>query len=443
MKKIILSFLMIIMCTLCVQAKAVKGGFSQIINDSGINKDSVAISIRDAENGNVVYSLNDKIMMNPASLQKVLTMTAAAQTLGEDFKFSTELYSVDENSYLIKLSGDPYLRYSDLKNLTRPVKVNTQNIFIDDNVLDSKTWGEGWQWDDDMNTLMQRFGAYNLDKNLIKLHVVPSENGGYAQIVNPSKYPLVFINTVTTSNKTALDVKRDNSVSDNTIILKGTVARLTAVNIPSTNIKRYFEIQLTRALGENKIYLKNPYVFKEKKAEYNLENSIEREISVALKDILQNSNNMAAETVFKLAGGKYTGGVGTDTGAIAMFNDFCKKKNIDSSVIKITDGSGVSKNNLVNADFVSEFLYVNKDNSIMEYLPKPGEGTLVQRMLPIKENLKAKTGTLSNVSTIAGYLTTKNGHKYTFCIMQNDVKLSPADKKTLEDYIIREMFLKL
>ena len=152
---------------------------------------------------------------------------------------------------------------------------------------------------------------------------------------------------------------------------------------------------------------------------------------------------MAAETVFKLAGGKYAGKTGSDTDAIAMFNDFCKRNNIDSSVIKITDGSGVSKNNLVNADFVSEFLYVNKDNSIMEYLPKPGEGTLVQRLLPVKDNLKAKTGTLSNISTIAGYLTTKSGHKYTFCIMQNDVKLSPADKKILEDYLIREIYLKL
>ena len=79
----------------------------------------------------------------------------------------------------------------------------------------------------------------------------------------------------------------------------------------------------------------------------------------------------------------------------------------------------------------------------MEFLPKPGEGTLVQRMLPLKDSLKAKTGTLSNVSSIAGYLKTKRKHDYAFCIMQNDVKLSESDKKTLEDYIIREMYLKL
>ena len=443
MKKIILSFLVLFLCTMSIQAKSVKGAVSHIISDSGIKKDSVAISVRDASNGKIVYSLNDKIMMNPASVQKVLTMTAAEQTLGKDYKFSTELYSIGGNDYVIKLSGDPFLKYSNLKTLTKAVKIGAQNIFIDDSVLDNKYWGEGWQWDDNMNPLMQKFGAYNLDKNLIKLSIVPSENGQYATILNPSKYPLVFINGITNSNKTSLDIKWDPSVSNNTLILNGTITRQQYVYIPSTDIKRYFEFQLTRALGENKIYLKNPYVVRKKAANDKLENKVEHELSYIMNDILKNSNNMAAETVFKLAGGKHVNNTGTDLAGVEMFKDFCAMNNIDSSVVKITDGSGVSKNNLVTADFISEFLYINKDSNVMKYLPSPGEGTLSQRLLAVKNNLKAKTGTLSNVSSIAGYITSKSGHEYTFCILQNDVKLSDADKKMLEDYIIREIYLKL
>ena len=426
-----------------IQAKTVKKDMNNIINDAGIKKDSIAISVRDAKNGNVVYSLNDKIMMNPASIQKVLTMPAAAKTLGEDFKFSTEIYSGDKDSYLIKLSGDPYLRYSDLVSLTKPVKKGVQNIYIDDSVLDTKFWGEGWQWDDDMNELMPRFGAYNLDKNLIKILIVPSESGRFAQIVNPSKYPLVFMNNITTSNQTSVKVSREPSISSNTLILNGTVARQKIVYVPSNDIKRYFEVQLTRALGENKIYISNPFVIQKKSMNNKLEGKIEHDITYALNDILKNSNNMAAETVFKLAGGKYKGETGTDIAGIEMFEDFCKNNNLDSSEIKITDGSGVSKNNLLTADFVSNFLFVNKDNPVMKFLPGPGEGTMVQRLLSIKDNLHVKTGTLSNVSSIAGYITTKRGHELTFCIMQNDVKISPSDKKELEDYIIREMYLKL
>lgn len=443
MKKLILSFIVMTLCALSLQAKSVKGGVSGIINDFGIKKSSVSVSIRDSQNGKVVYALNDGIMMNPASVQKALTMTAAAETLGKDYKFSTELYKKGEDSYIIKLSGDPYLKSSDLKKLTKPVKIGTQNIYLDDSILDKKFWGEGWQWDDDMNTLMPRFGAYNLDKNLIKLIIAPSDNGQVAKIINPSKYPLVFIDNVKTSNRTSLNINREASISSNTLTLNGTVAEQKVVYIPSNDIKRYFEVQLTRALGENKIYLKNPFVVQKLNKPAEPINKIEHELTSALKDILKNSNNMAAETVFKLAGGKYKSETGSDTAGIEMFNDFCKKQNLDNSSIKITDGSGVSKNNLVTANFISEFLYKNKDNYAMEFLAKPGEGTLVQRMLPLKENLKAKTGTLSNISAIAGYITAKSGQKYTFCIMQNDIKLSEQEQKMLEDTVIREIYLKL
>lgn len=443
MKKIIsLLFAFIFMC-INVQAKNQKVDFRSIIRDSGINNDSISVSIRDAENGKIVYALNDRIMMNPASVQKIITMTAAYNELGEDYKFSTELYSRGNDNYLIKLSGDPYLKYSDLKTLTKRIEIGTKNIFVDDSILDNTIWGEGWQWDDDLNPLMQKFGAYNLDKNLIKIIFTPSKIGEYAQISNPSKYPYVFINNVKTSDSTNVDIKRNPMSQDNTIKFEGTISRQTIINIPSNNIKRYFEIRLTQALEENRIYLKTPFANKKKNPDDIIMSTIEHDLKSALIDILKNSNNMVAETVFKLAGGHRYGETGSAKLGIKMFNDFCKSKNIDYSRINITDGSGVSKNNLLSADFISQFLFVNKNEKIMDFLPHPGEGTLTQRMLPIKESLKAKTGTLAGVSSIAGFLTTKKGHKYTFCIIQNDVKLSDTDKKALEDYIIREAYFKL
>ncbi len=98
---------------------------------------------------------------------------------------------------------------------------------------------------------------------------------------------------------------------------------------------------------------------------------------------------------------------------------------------------------MVSADFVTDFLILNKKNPVLDKLPRPGEGTLTLRMLPIKDNLRAKTGTLADISSIAGYLTSRSGKKYVFCIMINDTKLSSSDKKMLEDYIIKEAYLRL
>lgn len=445
MKKFALIVMAMFLFVLNVQAaKHVKSDFLSVIKDSGVDTESIAVSIKSAEGGKAVYSLNNKMLMNPASVQKVITTPAMVETLGEDYMFSTEIYSRGEDSFLIKLGADPYLTSTDLRKLANYIKLDTKKVYIDDSVLDNKTWGEGWQWDDDMNPLMPRFGSYNLDKNLIKLTIMPPEGNAPAVIINPSRYPLVFFNNIKAGDKTDVQVYRDNAVSANTIMLSGTVARPTTVFIPANNLKRYFDVQLTRTLENKKVYLKDAFVSDKQTSADKYLDKVTHDMDSAVSDIFKNSNNMVTETLFKLAGKKYCNlETGTDASGIKMFNDYCLRNKLDNSRIRITDASGVSKNNLVSADFVTDVLYVNKDNKIMEKLPAPGEGTLTHRMLTIKDNLRAKTGTLSDISSIAGYLTSKSGKKYVFCIMINDMKLSSADKKMLEDFLIREAYLRL
>lgn len=444
MKKILVLLITFFSMITCINAKTIKKDFSTVINESGVDIESISVSIKNLDNGKIAYSLNDKMLMNPASVQKILTTPVSLDTLGNDFEFSTEIYSRDSESFLIKLGADPYLTTSDLKKLISHVGKDSKRIYIDDSILDNKIWGEGWQWDDDMNILMPKFNSYNLDKNLIKLTIMPSDNNQFATIINPSKYPLVFFNNITTGEKTTLDIHRDNTVSNNTLVLSGTIARPTTIYIPSNNLKRYFEVQLTRLLENKKIYLKENYISSKQSSKDKFEDKITHPIDFAINDILKNSNNLVSETLFKIAGAKHCSlKTGTDTAGIKMFNDYCTKNNLDNSRIRITDASGVSKNNLVSTDFITEFIRINKNNDILNKLPSPGEGTLTHRMLPIKDKLKAKTGTLSDISSIAGILTSKSNKRYAFCIIINDTKLSNSDKKMLEDYIIREAYIRL
>ncbi len=441
--KRILILLMIFMLGLSVNAKGAKRDFSSVINESGIDKNSIAVSIKDLNTGKPVYQLNEKILMHPASVQKLLTLVPAVEALGDDYEFSTTIYKRGEDAFLIKLGADPYLSTSDLKKLVNNMTLETKKVYIDDSILEKKDWGEGWQWDDDLNVLMPRFNSYNLDKNLLKITVMPSKKGEAATIINPSKYPLVFFNHVVTGDKNSVKVSRDNSVSSNTLLLEGTVNKPVTIYIPTNNLKRYFDIKLAGAMADKKIYLKQNFITDKLQASDEEVFSVTHSISGAVNDILKNSNNMVSETVSKLAGGKMYEDKGTDINGIKVFNAYCEKNGLDSSKIRITDASGVSKNNLINADFVTEFLVKNKENKVLENLPAPGEGTLTHRMLPIKENLKAKTGSHSDSSSLAGFLTTKNGNKYAFCIIINDTTSTISDMKTLEDYLIREAYLRL
>ena len=438
--------LMLLFCFLCLsaEAKISNKNINSTIKEFGISPNSIAISIKNLSNDRVVYAQNDKILMHPASVQKILTIVPIMEVLENDYNFSTEIYSRGNNEYVIKLGADPYLNHSDLHTLVNNINGQTaKKIYFDDSIIEKKDWGEGWQWDDDLNPCILRFNAYNLDGNNIKLTIMPGLKGRQATIINPSKYPLAFLNYVITDDKTDIKISRDNVMAANAIKLEGTISSPYTVYIPNNNLKRYFEFKLTKSLEDNNIYLKEAYGITAIKPTDKKLDEITHPVDTAVKDILQNSNNMAIETLAKIAGGKYYNKQGTDTDGINLFNKYCESNGLDNSRIRIVDASGVSKNNLIDADFITEFLVKNQTNPVLNELAQPGSGTLSDRMLPLKNNLKAKTGTLSDISSIAGYLTTKKGNKFAFCIMINDPSSKSSDKKNLENYLIRKIYMNL
>ena len=442
-KKIII-LMLIILTSISVEAKSLKSGINSIIKDSKISQSSISISVKNANTGKVVYSLNDRILMHPASVQKALTIVPIVDALGEDYEFSTELYSRGKNGYVIKLGADPYLTTSDLEQIVEKIDSEKVNqIYIDNSIVERKDWGEGWQWDDDLNSHMPRFNPYNLDGNLVKITIMPTDINKQAFIINPQKSPMIFYNSIVTGDKNNVQISRDNVSASNTLKLSGMVKNPEIHYIPNNNLKRYFEKKLTDSLENRKIYLKSAYKVSNKISSDNYIYGIKHPVSSAINDVLLNSNNMVIETMAKLAGGKYFNKQGTDIDGVKLFNSYCEKNGIDNSRIRIVDASGVSKNNLMDTDFISEFLIKNKDNKVYESMAIPSKGTLSNRMMPLKDNLRAKTGTLSDISSIAGFITAKSGQKYVFAIIINDPTTQDTQKKNLENYLIRDLYMKL
>ena len=382
----------------------------------------------------------------PASTLKIITLCASLDTLGDNYKFSTKLYKNTNNELFLKLGADPFLSSSDLNKLMDTAVhqkkiVSPKNIYIDDFIFDKTEWGEGWQWDDDLNPLMPKFSAYNIDKNLLDIIIAPTNLNSPANIYTNKFYPVTFMNLVTTGNATEIKLNRNNNIAPDIITAQGTVKNLFTEQIPINNPKRYFILRLEDAIKSSKMdYYGKFYQKKVPTKDIYLVSSIEHPISSAINAILKNSNNFVAETIFKLAGAKFVNNTGSLENSKKMLQAYLQKLELNSEDIKIVDGSGVSKNNIINADFMTEFLVKNYTTKLKEYLPTSGEGTLTDRMLYFKDNLKAKTGTLSDVSSIAGYITSRSGKTYAFDIMINDPKSKSNDKKALEEYILRDIF---
>lgn len=447
--KLILIFLILLGLSSTTEAKPFWNHLQKAIKKADISNGAlIAISIKDSETGKKVFELNGKTPMTPASIQKLVTLMPSIDTLGKDYEFKTQLYKSKDNNLYFKLGADPYFSTDDLKGMVRTLidsKIyTTKAIYIDDSILDSNEWGEGWQWDDDLNPLTPKFGSYNMDRNLITINFCPTTAGAPAEITTNVFYPTAFINNVITSDKTDVKLTRRNYISPDVINADGTLSHDLSMQIPINYPRRYFILRLEEQLRKQKISYYGDYNRLKLPKTTFLLSEVKHPMSAAIDDILKRSNNMVAETVFKVAGGQYAHETGTDGSAIEMFNSYYQKLGMNTDNIKVVDGSGVSKNNLLTADFVTEALTKaskNKDfQDFKSYLAKPGEGTLTDRMLYFKDYLRAKTGTLTNVSTIAGYLTAKNGKTYAFCIMINDSKSKSADKKAFEEYILREAF---
>lgn len=446
MKKLfnILITLLLIMTT---QAKTYSAAIDKTIAQSNINKSAVSVSVKDTTTGKVVYRLNDKQPTMPASTLKLITLGASLDTLGYDYEFSTKLYKTTNNDLYLKLGADPFLTSGGLNTLmekaVKEKKITSPKIiYIDDYIFDKTEWGEGWQWDDDLNPLMPKFSSYNIDKNLLSIIISPTNPGSPAQIYTNKFYPITFMNLVTTGTENDIELNRNNSIAPNILNISGTINKQITEEIPINNPKRYFILRLEDAIQSAKMDYYGG--FPQKKTPTTnvyLVAEIKHPISQAIKAIFMDSNNFVAETVFKLAGAKLVNNTGSLQHSQEMLNAYFNKIGIDAQDIKIVDGSGVSKNNIITANFMTDYLVKQfKNETLKNSMPTAGEGTLKNRMLYFKDNLRAKTGTLSDVSGIAGYITSRSGKTYAFDIMINDPKTKSNDKKSLEEYIIRDIY---
>ena len=165
-------------------------------------------------------------------------------------------------------------------------------------------------------------------------------------------------------------------------------------------------------------------------------------IDEVLKPILKNSHNIFAECLFyQLAAYSGQKNAGRKQAAKLIY-DLIEELGLDSDPYQIADGSGLSLYNYVSPELLVCLLnYAFSKPEIYQHLypalPIAGvDGTLEKRMknTEAENNVRAKTGTLTGVISLAGYCTTKDGHNLAFSIIINGC-LNADKARDLQDKI--------
>ncbi len=423
------------------------GKIDKLIKNSQLNETStISISVKNLENGNTEYEYNSKKYLHPASTLKIFTTYAALNVLGYDYTFKTGFYKDSNNNLYIKLGADPLLTTAQLNEAFSQLKTfsSFENLYFDDSIIDKKEFSTGWMWDDDVNPYTPKVSAYNLDKNIITATLV--KNSDNIKIENNSQYPMTLINLMSlNNNKEYIEMNRYNWNTPEVTEISGSVMNTIKIAIPLSSMRRYFIYTIEKLLDTNNIKINSTlYASKITPNDATLIYEIKNPINLIIPEILQNSNNLMAETVFKLSGGKKYNSTASEQLAINNFNEFYNSIGIDTHNIIIKDGSGVSRNNLVYTDWITTALNklykLQEFKRYSEYMAQPGDGTLSKRLYDLRGEARLKTGSLSNVSGIIGYVKSKDGKTYSVAILIQNFTKPNSEIKTFEDDIIKLIY---
>lgn len=424
----------------------------------------IGIIVKQTSTGKILYEHDSRYLFSPASIQKVMTATAALLALGKDFRFGTTL-SVNglvkdhilRGNVLIKFTGDPELTSEDLEKLLgalvkKGIKKIQGNVYIDQSVYDTIAYPPGWLQDDLSYSYAAPLSAVNLNKNKFTLHLTPNQKIGQHPTLsvdipdNVIHFDNQIITTAHYNRQCPLTIYSD---LHNHFSLHGCISRNTGRWYRSLAVRDtipYAMVIITRFLKTHGItYTGKIGIGKAEPSYHVLQTHTSASLQELLKHMLKKSDNLIADTLLKQLGYQATQRQGTWlNGKKALEAILHKATHIDFKKALIDDGAGMSRYNLTTPEQFSILLnYIEQQPRSFRYilidaLPIGGiDGTLVGRLYnqAVEKRVRAKTGSMTGVSSLTGYIYSRHLGLLIFTIMVNDFIGKAAPYRLLEDNI--------
>jgi serine-type D-Ala-D-Ala carboxypeptidase/endopeptidase (penicillin-binding protein 4) len=419
-----------------------------------------------------LYERESTQLCIPASTNKLITVSAALLRLGADYQFKTRVLAdgriadgVLQGNLIIVGSGDPsnsprfqsgdpfgMFRSWGQKLKEKGVQAISGDIVGDGEAFEENPFGQGWEWNDLTQGYAAPVSALQFNENLIAIHITPGLTKGSIAFIEASPlkdYLNIDNNILTDGENSAAKIRIQRSGDNELLALRGSVPlkvveinRDVSVQFPI----RYYLSALRYALREDGIDVSKAGIRETRKFDSPSSSEILIHISPALSEIikplLKESLNLWAETLARTLGLEQQK-EGSFSKGREVIEETLSEMGVEKESYSYADASGLSRHNLVSADIlvrVLKFMYGRPCFQFFyEALPIAGyDGTLENRMkgTAAENNAHAKTGTLSNVSAISGYVRTRDGEMLAFAMIANNFLLSKSRAESAQDAAI-------
>jgi D-alanyl-D-alanine carboxypeptidase/D-alanyl-D-alanine-endopeptidase (penicillin-binding protein 4) len=430
---------------------------------------SLAVVVSSLVTDETLYSLNGSRLLIPASTQKVLTAAAAAERLGWDYRFATRLFATGtisegtlEGNLVIVGNGDPTINprhperwrvFDDWAEALRArgIRIISGHVIGDDNAIAEPGWGMGWSWDDLKYGFGAPIGALQYNENQIEVVVGPGMASGARAVIttSPAGSGIFVDHRVTTAAPGAEATVEIARVAGTSFLeVRGEVAQdakpiaiAAAVDNPTLLYLHAFR----DALGRHGIAVGGSMLdVDELDTPPTIAGAIElvADRSPPLSEIIDTamkwSRNGYAETLLHALSPDLPA---TDTKGLEALRQILSGLGIPPESYIPRDGSGLSRYDFVTAEalaFVLKAIHLNPHHAetFRLTLPVAGvSGTLANRLkgTPAEGRVWAKTGSMSHVRALAGYVMTLDGEWLVVSILANNFRVPPAEIEGLVD----------
>ena len=435
------------------------------------------VEVKSLDSGRILYARNPRTLMMPASNMKILTLAAAAETLGWDYRFKTTLESagavdggVLHGDLVVHGTGDPTINTRDLRDVAvfdgwaaalkaAGITAIEGNVVGDDTSFDGRRLGQGWSWDYLQDGYAAPIGALEYDEDVATLTIRPGTRAGDAATLElPPGTGLGLVHHVATGeagSKTEISVERPAGAA--WLEVSGAIAADAAMvtrQVAVANPTLYFAHALLRGLVERGIQVRGlPVEIQRWEGRIS---ALPRRVLVEtqsppLRDIattmMKVSQNLYAETLLKAVGAARSGAVGSAGSGIGAARDLFAAWQIAPGTYVQVDGSGLSRYDYVTADMVVSLLErMYRDprhrDAFLATLPVAGrDGTIASRFKHTRAegNASAKTGSISNVRALSGYVRSKDGETLAFSILANSFTIPAATVNYVADVAVERL----
>ncbi len=435
----------------------------KLLADSALAPCFIGVEIRSLRDKSVLFEQNSRKLFHPGSNMKLLTTATALHRLDPSFRFTTAAGarsairdSVLEGDLIVAGTGDPLLMPADLDSLAqmiaaRGIRRITGGIIGDVSRFDSVGWGKGWMWDDEPYSDFPFLTPLCVHHNVISLRVTPSSAPGGAPgfTMEPASAEVKVLSAAITGTDTLIaPLDGDRIRNTNTFRLFGRIA-------PDDTAK-HLDLTIWKPAEWLLALLRDRLLGRGVRIVGGLSTSLTPvpfadtlgEVTHGLDTVVERTNkesyNLGAEMLLKTLGAEGSSPPGSAEAGLAAVKSYLAEADADTTAMILADGSGVSWYTVVSPSAVCRLLQHEFDQSatfgrFRRSLPVAGiDGSLKNRMKGTKAegNAAAKTGTLTGVSCLSGYVTTAGGAPVAFSILCNHFPGELSVLRALQNSIV-------